>query len=289
MQNGLKRLLGDGLYPFPLDRAEEVMKIYLGNNAVIIASNKDFDLIQGTHAHESFEFLIPLTPLVALVDKKKTEYEPHRLYPINSCQEHGMMEYTAKCSLLSIQIDRDFVQGTARAALGKKIVSFSNEGIVLDDQLRFLIRTFQEESKKKQAGYEFVLDNLTNLIIVNILRKTHSNQAEEVLETKNFYKKNIYQAIEYLQDNYASDYSLYDLARVANFSPYHFIRVFKAQTGKTPYEYLLDLKMERARELLEKTDMTVTEMCYMCGFRNLNHFTSVFKRKFGISPSDYRK
>ncbi|MFZ5642647.1 MAG: helix-turn-helix domain-containing protein [Bacillota bacterium] len=76
---------------------------------------------------------------------------------------------------------------------------------------------------------------------------------------------------------------------MANLSSYYFIRVFKAQMGKTPYEYLLDIKMEKAREMLKQRNHTITEICYECGFNSISHFTTAFKRKVGVTPTYYRK
>lgn len=101
-------------------------------------------------------------------------------------------------------------------------------------------------------------------------------------------KENINRAVEYLCENFNREYHLTDVVRVANLSPYHFTRVFKAQTGKTPGDYLLDIRVEKAREMLRTTDQTITEICFQCGFRNLSHFATVFKKKMSVSSSEYR-
>jgi ATP/maltotriose-dependent transcriptional regulator MalT/AraC-like DNA-binding protein len=102
-------------------------------------------------------------------------------------------------------------------------------------------------------------------------------------------KENINRAVAYLRENFTKKYHLADVARVANLSPYHFTRVFKAQTGKTSSDYLLDIRVEKAREMLRTTDQTITEICFQCGFCNPSHFATVFKRRVGVGPSEYRK
>jgi AraC-like DNA-binding protein len=92
-----------------------------------------------------------------------------------------------------------------------------------------------------------------------------------------------------LREEYSNSFSLEDVARIANLSPYHFIRTFKSMTGKTPYDYLLDVKIENSKNLLKLKNYTITDICFHCGFNNLEHFSSVFKRKVGIIPSQYRK
>lgn len=90
-------------------------------------------------------------------------------------------------------------------------------------------------------------------------------------------------------ENYTKEYSLEEVAQLANLSPYYFIKVFKTQTGKTPYDFLVDIKINKACTLLKTSSNTITEICEYCGFSNSSHFTNVFKRKMGVSPSEYRK
>lgn len=111
-----------------------------------------------------------------------------------------------------------------------------------------------------------------------------------MLRERNYLEINgINRVIVFLMEHYQENYSLQDIARIANLSPYHFIRIFKAQTGKTPYEYLLDIKIDKAKTMLKDAALNITEISYLCGFNNLNHFGKVFKRKVGVSPSAYRK
>ena len=79
------------------------------------------------------------------------------------------------------------------------------------------------------------------------------------------------------------------MSHIANLSPYHFIRVFKAETGKTPYEFLLEIKVEKAIELIKARKYTITEIAMMCGFTSSSHFSNVFRKIKGISPTDFIK
>lgn len=78
------------------------------------------------------------------------------------------------------------------------------------------------------------------------------------------------------------------LADRVGMDPFSFSRAFKARTGKSPYQYLLHLRVERALHMLTNTDMTLAEMAYACGFSSQAHFTTVFKRIVGVSPGAYR-
>lgn len=107
---------------------------------------------------------------------------------------------------------------------------------------------------------------------------------------RNYYElDNINRVIDFFQENYSRQYSLDEVARLANFSPYYFIRIFKEYTGKSPYEFLLDIKLNEACRLLKEKNKSITEITHLCGFGNSSHFSTLFKRKVGVSPSEYRK
>lgn len=78
------------------------------------------------------------------------------------------------------------------------------------------------------------------------------------------------------------------LARVAQVSPAHFSRQFRATFGETPHRYLQRRRVERAMELLRETDRSVTEICLDVGFNSLGTFSRTFREIVGESPSSYR-
>ncbi len=78
------------------------------------------------------------------------------------------------------------------------------------------------------------------------------------------------------------------LARVALMSPGHFSRSFRAAFGETPYSYLMTRRIERAKALLRRGDLSVTEVCFAVGCTSLGSFSSRFTELVGESPSAYR-
>lgn len=78
-------------------------------------------------------------------------------------------------------------------------------------------------------------------------------------------------------------------AAFCNLSIPHFSRVFKKTTGASPIQFMLHLRIERARELLDFTDKSVADIAEGCGFRDQNYFARAFKKCVGVSPMQYRK
>lgn len=88
--------------------------------------------------------------------------------------------------------------------------------------------------------------------------------------------------------DYASPLDVAALARVALMSPGHFSRSFRAAFGETPYSYLMTRRIERAKALLRRGDVSVTDVCFAVGCTSLGSFSSRFTELVGESPSAYR-
>lgn len=95
-------------------------------------------------------------------------------------------------------------------------------------------------------------------------------------------------ARELIDAHYAQPLDLDELARTANFSRYHFLRLFRRRFHATPHEYLTRKRLDRAKELLAESELTVTEICFEVGFESLGSFSTLFHKIVGWSPSIYR-
>jgi transcriptional regulator GlxA family with amidase domain len=84
-------------------------------------------------------------------------------------------------------------------------------------------------------------------------------------------------------------FDLETMARAAFFSKFHFLRLFREAYGETPGRYLANVRLERARTLLETTDRRVTDICLDVGYESLSSFTIAFRTRFGIPPERYRR
>jgi len=90
----------------------------------------------------------------------------------------------------------------------------------------------------------------------------------------------------FIDEHFAENINLNDIAGEAFFSKFHFIRQFKKIYGQTPHHYLKTVRIEKAMQLL-RTNLTVSEACYAVGFESVGSFSSLFKRIAGVTPSAY--
>jgi AraC family transcriptional regulator len=98
----------------------------------------------------------------------------------------------------------------------------------------------------------------------------------------------MHRARDFMEASLHQPISLNEIAEVAWFSPHHFLRLFKKMFGETPHQYLTRRRIETARQMLTRTDQSVTEICGALGFESLGSFSWLFRRHMGASPEQFR-
>jgi len=130
-----------------------------------------------------------------------------------------------------------------------------------------------------------LLYTILSTIISNnqLILKNHklSNSDKQKLDQ---YKR----ALHFIQQNYQSKIGIADIAREANMSQYHFCRFFKAMSGKTPFQYLMDFRIHQAEILLNTSDKKISEIALDVGFNTISYFIKCFKNAKNKIPSEFR-
>ena len=96
------------------------------------------------------------------------------------------------------------------------------------------------------------------------------------------------QVLDYIDAHLAQDLKLADLAQLLDMSQYHFSRLFKQSLHISPYQYLLQQRVERAKKLLKQTDRLITDIAFDCGFNSHSHLSKQFRQLTGMTPKAYR-
>ena len=95
--------------------------------------------------------------------------------------------------------------------------------------------------------------------------------------------------LHFIREHYGEKILLEDIAQSANISERECLRTFRKTIGRTPFDFLNEYRLSRARELLEETDRPVTEIAFETGFSDGAYFGKLFRKQYGCSPSHYRK
>ena len=155
-----------------------------------------------------------------------------------------------------------------------------------------LAESMMLESCSAQPGRYFMLKAYLTQMILLLYREQVTCEKPKaqgyIFESANK-KYVVEQIVDYLDHHYSEKISLDQIAQNMYLSPFYISRIFKSQVGDTPINYLINLRMEKARELLvEKQDCSIQEIAQCVGYEDAYHFSKLFKKHYGNSPSQYR-
>ncbi|SRR5215204_62159 len=146
-----------------------------------------------------------------------------------------------------------------------------------------------DESRSETPIGKLYTDSLIQTLTLHLL-KNYSNAAsfqENLHGGLSGYKLRRVQ--EFIDANLEEDLSLAELAEVADLSQFHFARAFRKSTGQTPQQYLMEQRIERAKQLLSNDDLPIVEVSLRTGFKNQSHFTTLFRKFTKSTPKLWRE
>ncbi|GAA6616095.1 helix-turn-helix domain-containing protein [Scytonema sp. NUACC26] len=132
------------------------------------------------------------------------------------------------------------------------------------------------------------VESLTQVLVIHLLRRYSTVTQTITSQNRNLTHNQLQQAIDYIHTHLDRDLSLTEIAQVINISPVYFARLFKRAIGTSPHQYVIQQRVERAKEMLLKTDLTIADVALQVGFSSQSHLTQQFKRFTGITPKQVR-
>ncbi len=127
--------------------------------------------------------------------------------------------------------------------------------------------------------------HITNILTAMAMGKYRVKDTKVMLQ----HKDSMAQVIEYIENNYQNPITLEDFTKVAHLSKYYFLKLFKQFSGMTPYEYLINYRIDMAKKLLRSTENSVGQIAFAVGFLDECNFIRKFKKVVGVTPLHFRK
>ena len=158
-----------------------------------------------------------------------------------------------------------------------------------DETAEQLMRLLLKEAERPGTGTLLMMQSLTRALAVHMLR-FHSNLAPSLPRSPpSLPTPRLQRVIEQMRSSLDEDLPLSRLAETGGMSQSQFVRAFRVAMGQPPHQYLVGLRLDRARALLEQTDMPVTLISVRCGFEQPSHFAASFRAMTGFSPRAWRQ
>jgi len=155
-----------------------------------------------------------------------------------------------------------------------------------EDEIRFFLEKLLMEVQSNHSHVDLICRSIIEILIVYIKREksihVQSHQSEHL-------KQPVALAKHFIKHNYREAITLDDLADVSHVNKYYLAHLFKQQLKLSPIEYLNNERVKAAKNLLETTNFTVTQISESTGFSSQSFFSQAFKRETGLTPTQYRK
>lgn len=130
-------------------------------------------------------------------------------------------------------------------------------------------------------------DSMANALAVHLLKKYPDQRQKIEKKAGELSQAKLTLIIDYIHDNLDGEISLGELAALAQLSQYHFSRKFKQSMGLSPYQYVIQQRVERAKQLLRQGKMSISDIAHTCGFAHPSHLHRHFKRLVHVTPGAF--
>ncbi len=156
---------------------------------------------------------------------------------------------------------------------------------------RICVSMLEEKAVYRQGRYFMMKAYLMQLILLVVREQCTPVEKANGCSFESVNKKYLVeQIISYFEEHYSERISLDRIAENMYLSPFYISKIFKSETGETPIRHLIDIRLENAMELLEDGwDGSIQEVAARVGYDDAYHFSKLFKKRYGISPSQARK
>jgi len=204
---------------------------------------------------------------------------------INSNELHSGASLEERTQAIVVVFD---IKMFSRELAGRNIIFRSL--MKNDPYISKLLKDIYSEYQEQQIGYQLCCKGILMCLVSHLVR--HYNLEEltnqdNLKRVKNLERLN--QTIAYIQDHFTESLSNKKLAEMIHLSEGRFNHLFKESMEVAPQQYISRLRLKKAAELLRTENMSVSEIAYVVGFNDYNHFGRIFKRHYGCTPTQMRE
>jgi AraC family transcriptional regulator len=191
---------------------------------------------------------------------------------------------------LQIRIASCFIESVATEALAMNPdrLELLPEFRIRDPQIEAIAMMFLCELQQENLGGRLYIESLANVLAVHLLRQYAAAKPHLQTYEAGLSERQLLQVLEYINEHLTQDIKLANLAHLLGISQFHFSHLFKRSLGTAPYQYLIQQRIERAKQLLKQTDLSIMDIALNCGFNSHSHLSKQFRHFTGMTPKAYR-
>lgn len=271
------------------DRIHSQTKTFMSENIAIFKPEKY--VIGQSMCMEDYHFIIfHSKPPKAIINGNIYSFKKGSLISLEPGTSITVLvnEKNNTCKYISISAKKDFMDRLGLESFGVEKLKFEKFENQYNNYLLDAINSFEHEIFVYGNAPALMLQSLEIQLGILLIRNSLADNI--FLDDRNeLYDDYIKKSIIYMHKYYSGNITIDDICGEIYLSPSHFKRAFKNKTGNTPYQFLTEIRVDKAKEMLKNKERTIREVARLCGFVNSGNLSAVFKKHIGISPSEYRK
>lgn len=229
------------------------------------------------HNHDFFELAYVLNGSgMTNINGKSFSFNSGTLFLCTNTDFHEIFP-NQECSILDIHVKTDWIE--------PELLHNLSNAVLIPDYNNVPIDRINYEYKVHSNKSDMYLKHLISSVLIDCIRRSRPDEDVD-LYTK--FSTPIGKALQMIHSRFSENISLDEVAEAVELSPNYFSTKFHNEV-KLPFQnYLLNKRLDAARKYLIATHCSVTDLCFFCGFNNYVNFSKAFKKKYGMSPTQYR-
>jgi AraC family transcriptional regulator len=221
---------------------------------------------------------------------QRQQYHPNNqsiaIFPANRLYKM----YTNKSlEFIHLYLEPEFVSHIAHETIDPERVEILFEPKKEDLLIYQMCLLLNADLDADGSGNAFYADSIATTLSAHLIQHYSTNQYQFREYEDGLSKYKLRTVFDYINEHLCEKLTLTEIARELDMSHFYFSRLFKISTGITPHQYLIQQRIERAKQLLRQPDKTIADVAMDCGFANPSHFAKHFRKYIGVSPKQFRK
>jgi AraC family transcriptional regulator len=218
-------------------------------------------------------------------------YRPGDLWLLPAASSSGLWSWESTDEAMMFTINPPLLDEIALASDCANSSGLELQPLVYqhDPQLLSIAQSFKQEMTQGGIASQLYTDALALQFTIHLLRHYTTQSLTPKHYPGGLSRQQMKYLIDYMQMNLDRTIHLEELATLLNMSQYHFCRLFKRSTGIPPHQFVIRQRVDRAKQLLQKSDRSVLDVAINCGFTDGSHLTRHFRKLTGVTPTAFRQ
>ncbi|MGL4622116.1 MAG: helix-turn-helix domain-containing protein [Chroococcidiopsis sp.] len=200
--------------------------------------------------------------------------------------EHSA-QWNREHSYLMLRVADEVFQAQLGNAIVGYVVELLPQFLLSDPLIYSIAMALKKDSEASALGGQLYVDSLLTTLFAHLLRNYCASQPTQTKQRVSLPKDKLRQVLDFMHAHLDQNIALSELAAIAQVSPNYFAAQFKCATGMPPHQYLILQRIEQAKVLLIREQVSISDVAAQLGFAHQSHFTKHFKRVMGVTPKQF--